>query len=116
MGVDGGGLFKDFLSATWKRLPIQKGNFLFSETPDRTLFPNPRYANTLEKQFSEDSDNDVMVMHDSNEESDREKWLVYSYFYLGVILGKACGEGILLDASSGLLSFKLRGKPLSFLI
>ena len=39
-----------------------------------------------------------MVMHDSNEESDREKWLVYSYFYLGVILGKACGEGILLDA------------------
>ena len=112
-GVDGGGLFKDFLSATVEEaFDPKEGNFLFSETPDRTLFPNPRYANTLEKQFSEDSDNDVMVMHDSNEESDREKWLVYSYFYLGVILGKACGEGILLDAPlAGFFLSKLRGKP-----
>ena len=53
-----------------------------------------------------------MITRDSNEESDREKWLVYSYFYLGAILGKACGEGILLDAPlAGFFLSKLRGKP-----
>ena len=122
-GVDGGGLFKDFLSATVEEaFDPKEGNFLFCETPDRTLYPNPRYANTLEKQFSEfgddrnddddDDDDDVMITRDSNEESDREKWLVYSYFYLGAILGKACGEGILLDAPlAGFFLSKLRGKP-----
>jgi ubiquitin-protein ligase E3 C len=114
-GVDGGGLFKDFLSATVEEaFDPKEGNFLFCETPDRTLYPNPRYANALEKQFSEagNEGDEIMVTYDSNEEGDRERWLVYSYFYLGAILGKACGEGILLDAPlAGFFLSKLRGKP-----
>ena len=68
----------------------------------------------MEKQFSEagNEGDEIMVTYDSNEEGDRERWLVYSYFYLGAILGKACGEGILLDAPlAGFFLSKLRGKP-----
>ena len=64
-GVDGGGLFKDFLSATVETLA--KWDAL----------SNPRYANTLEKQFS------GRQRCDGYARSKRgEKWLVYSYFYL----------------------------------
>jgi ubiquitin-protein ligase E3 C len=42
-GVDGGGLFKDFLSAFIEEAfdPAATGPGLFVETPDRTLYPNP---------------------------------------------------------------------------
>lgn len=120
-GVDGGGLFKDFLSATVEEAFDPKdGNFLFCETPDRTLYPNPRYGKTAQQDQRNQADDvnsdDFMITYDSSErdggQTDREKWLMYSYFYLGAILGKACGEGILLDAPlAGFFLSKLKSKP-----
>lgn len=70
-GVDGGGLFKDFMeSITKAAFDIQYG--LFKETPDHLLYPNPASH----------------MMHDEH----------LQYFeFLGKILGKAMFEGILVD-------------------
>ncbi|KAH7436454.1 hypothetical protein KP509_05G020700 [Ceratopteris richardii] len=70
-GVDGGGLFKDFMeSITKAAFDIQYG--LFKETPDHLLYPNPASH----------------MVHDEH----------LQYFeFLGKILGKAMYEGILVD-------------------
>lgn len=70
-GVDGGGLFKDFMeNITKAAFDIQYG--LFKETPDHLLYPNPA----------------SLMVHDEHLE----------YFeFLGKILGKAMFEGILVD-------------------
>ncbi|KAI5078375.1 hypothetical protein GOP47_0006046 [Adiantum capillus-veneris] len=70
-GVDGGGLFKDFMeSITKAAFDIQYG--LFKETPDHLLYPNPASH----------------MVHDEH--------LQY-FMFLGKILGKAMFEGILVD-------------------
>ena len=88
-GVDGGGLFKDFLSALIEEAfdPVKTG--LFVETPDRTLYPNP--ASYLRAG------------------PDHLRKLEF----LGAILGKAVYEGILVDLPlAGFFLAKLRdGRP-----
>lgn len=70
-GIDGGGIFKDFMeSITQSAFDVQYG--LFKETEDHHLYPNPG------------SD----VVH--------EQHLQY-FRFLGCLLGKAMYEGILID-------------------
>ncbi|KAJ7525501.1 hypothetical protein O6H91_17G053900 [Diphasiastrum complanatum] len=70
-GVDGGGIFKDFMeNITKAAFDIQYG--LFKETADHLLYPNPASH----------------MVHDDH----------LSYFeFLGKVLGKAMFEGILVD-------------------
>ena len=71
-GVDGGGLFKDFLNDLISESFDPKFG-LFVEAPERTLYPNPASAIAAGPRHLE-------------------------YFcFLGAILGKACYDGILLD-------------------
>jgi ubiquitin-protein ligase E3 C len=83
-GVDGGGLFKDFLGAlVAEAFDAKRG--LFKETPDLTLYPNP--ASELECG------------------SDHLRRLEF----LGAVLGKAVYEGILVDVPlAGFFLAKLR--------
>ena len=88
-GVDGGGLFKDFLSALVEEaFDPRAADPLFVETPERTLFPNPSLgpnpANKLRR-----------------------------LEFLGAMLGKAVYEGILVDLPlAGFFLAKLRdGRP-----
>lgn len=70
-GVDGGGIFKDFMeNITKAAFDIQYG--LFKETADHLLYPNPASH----------------MVHDEH--------LLY-FEFLGKILGKAMFEGILVD-------------------
>ncbi|KAH9545895.1 hypothetical protein CY35_12G070200 [Sphagnum magellanicum] len=70
-GVDGGGIFKDFMENVTKvAFAIQYG--LFKETADHLLYPNPA------------SD----MVHDDH---------LHYFEFLGKILGKAMFEGILVD-------------------
>ena len=87
-GVDGGGLFKDFLSALIEEAFDPKVG-LFVETPDRTLYPNPaswKHAGADHLRKLE---------------------------FLGAMLGKAVYEGILVDLPlAGFFLAKLRdGRP-----
>ena len=88
-GVDGGGLFKDFLSALVEEAfdPVKTG--LFVETPDRTLYPNP----ASERRAGRDH--------------------LRKLEFLGAMLGKAVYEGILVDLPlAGFFLAKLRdGRP-----
>ena len=88
-GVDGGGLFKDFLSALIEEAfdPVKTG--LFVETPDRTLYPNPASY--------------IRAGPDHLRKLE----------FLGAILGKAVYEGILVDLPlAGFFLAKLRdGRP-----
>lgn len=89
-GVDGGGLFKDFLNDLIAEAFNPKFG-LFIETPERTLYPNP-----------------ASEMHAG------ERHLQY-FFFLGAILGKACYEGILLDVPlAGFLLAALKGRRVEF--
>ena len=83
-GVDGGGLFKDFLGAlVAEAFDAKRG--LFKETPDLTLYPNP--ASELECG------------------PDHLRRLEF----LGAVLGKAVYEGILVDVPlAGFFLAKLR--------
>ncbi|CAM6100980.1 unnamed protein product [Calypogeia fissa] len=70
-GVDGGGIFKDFMeNITKAAFDIQYG--LFKETSDHLLFPNPSSS----------------MVHDDH---------LHYFEFLGKILGKAMFEGILVD-------------------
>ncbi|KAF9593762.1 hypothetical protein IFM89_025212 [Coptis chinensis] len=70
-GIDGGGIFKDFMeNITRAAFNVQYG--LFKETADHLLYPNPGSG----------------IVH--------EKHLEYFHF-LGVVLGKAYVRGILVD-------------------
>ncbi|KAK3137442.1 hypothetical protein QOZ80_5BG0452280 [Eleusine coracana subsp. coracana] len=70
-GIDGGGIFKDFMeNITRAAFDIQYG--LFKETVDHLLYPNPGSG----------------LVH--------EQHLQYFHF-LGILLGKAMYEGILVD-------------------
>ena len=83
-GVDGGGLFKDFLGALVAEAFDEKRG-LFKETPDLTLYPNP--ASELECG------------------PDHLRRLEF----LGAVLGKAVYEGILVDVPlAGFFLAKLR--------
>ena len=87
-GVDGGGLFKDFLSALVEEAfdPVKTG--LFVETPDRTLYPNPA----------------------SERRAGREQLLKLEFPL--AMLGKAVYEGILVDLPLAGFLAKLRdGRP-----
>ena len=89
-GVDGGGLFKDFLNDLIAEAFDPKFG-LFVETPERTLYPNP-----------------------ASEIHVGEKHLQYFYF-LGAILGKAAYEGILLDVPlAGFFLASLKGRHIEF--
>ena len=89
-GVDGGGLFKDFLNDLISESFDPKFG-LFVETPERTLYPNPASAI------------DAGPRH-----------LEYFYF-LGAILGKACYDGILLDVPlAGFFLASLKGRHIEF--
>lgn len=89
-GVDGGGLFKDFLNDLIAESFDPKFG-LFAETPERTLYPNP-----------------------ASEIHAGERHLQYFYF-LGAILGKACYEGILLDVPlAGFFLSSLKGRHVEF--
>ncbi|XP_026435029.1 E3 ubiquitin-protein ligase UPL6-like isoform X1 [Papaver somniferum] len=70
-GIDGGGIFKDFMeNITRAAFNVQYG--LFKETADHLLYPNPGSG----------------LVHEQH----------YNFFYfLGVVLGKAMFEGILVD-------------------
>jgi ubiquitin-protein ligase E3 C len=87
-GVDGGGLFKDFLSALAEEA-FDKSNGLFVETPDRTLYPNP----ASERACGRDH--------------------LRRLEFLGAVLGKAVYEGVLVDVPlAGFFLAKLRdGRP-----
>ncbi|KAG6553003.1 hypothetical protein Mapa_005340 [Marchantia paleacea] len=70
-GVDGGGIFKDFMeNITKAAFDIQYG--LFKETSDHLLYPNPASN----------------MVHDDH---------LHYFEFLGKILGKAMFEGILVD-------------------
>ena len=85
-GVDGGGLFKDFLNDLISESFDPKFG-LFVETPERTLYPNPASAIAA-----------------------GPRHLEYFYF-LGAILGKACYDGILLDVPlAGFFLASLKGR------
>lgn len=88
-GVDGGGLFKDFLNDLIAQAfdPVTTG--LFAETPDRTLYPNPASVRRCG------------VDH------------LRKLEFLGAMLGKAVYEGILVDLPlAGFFLAKLRdGRP-----
>jgi len=89
-GVDGGGLFKDFLNDLITEAFDPKFG-LFVETPERTLYPNP-----------------------ASEIHAGAKHLQYFYF-LGAILGKAAYEGILLDVPlAGFFLAALKGRHVEF--
>ena len=89
-GVDGGGLFKDFLNDLISESFNPKFG-LFIETPERTLYPNPASA-----------------IHAG------PRHLEYFYF-LGAILGKACYDGILLDVPlAGFFLASLKGRHIEF--
>jgi ubiquitin-protein ligase E3 C len=89
-GVDGGGLFKDFLNDLITEAFDPKFG-LFVETPERTLYPNP-----------------------ASEIHAGAKHLQYFYF-LGAILGKAAYEGILLDVPlAGFFLAALKGGHVEF--
>ena len=88
-GVDGGGLFKDFLNdliaASFD--PVKTG--LVAETPDRTLYPNPASVRRCGPDH------------------------LRKLEFLGAMLGKAVYEGILVDLPlAGFFLAKLRdGRP-----
>ena len=89
-GVDGGGLFKDFLNDLITEAFDPKFG-LFLETPERMLYPNP-----------------------ASEIHAGAKHLEYFYF-LGAILGKAVYEGILLDVPlAGFFLASLKGRHIQF--
>ena len=89
-GVDGGGLFKDFLNDLIAEAFDPKFG-LFVETPERTLYPNP-----------------------ASELHAGERHLQYFYF-LGAILGKACYDGILLDVPlADFFLASLKGRHVEF--
>ena len=89
-GVDGGGLFKDFLNDLITESFDPKFG-LFVETPERMLYPNP-----------------------ASEIHAGEKHLQYFYF-LGAIIGKAAYEGILLDVPlAGFFLAALKGGHVEF--
>ena len=87
-GVDGGGLFKDFLGALVREAFDAKAG-LFAETPDLTLYPNPASETACG--------------------ADHLRRLEF----LGAVLGKAVYEGILVDVPlAGFFLAKLRdGRP-----
>ena len=87
-GVDGGGLFKDFLGALCaEAFDVKRG--LFAETPERTLYPNPA--------------SELLCGPDHLRRLE----------FLGAVLGKAVYEGILVDVPlAGFFLAKLRdGRP-----
>jgi ubiquitin-protein ligase E3 C len=87
-GVDGGGLFKDFLGAlVAEAFDVKRG--LFAETPERTLYPNPA--------------SELLCGPDHLRRLE----------FLGAVLGKAVYEGILVDVPlAGFFLAKLRdGRP-----
>ena len=88
-GVDGGGLFKDFLNDLIAEAfdPVKTG--LFAETPDRTLYPNPASVRRCGPDH------------------------LRKLEFLGAMLGKAVYEGILVDLPlAGFFLAKLRdGRP-----
>ncbi|URE02387.1 HECTc [Musa troglodytarum] len=70
-GVDGGGIFKDFMeNIIQAAFDVQSG--LFKETPDHLLYPNPGSA----------------LVHEQH---------LQFFHFLGTLLGKAMSEGILVD-------------------
>lgn len=70
-GIDGGGIFKDFMeNITRSAFDVQYG--LFKETSDHLLYPNPGSG----------------LVHDKHLEF---------FHFLGIVLGKAMFEGILVD-------------------
>ncbi|THU67840.1 hypothetical protein C4D60_Mb05t28930 [Musa balbisiana] len=70
-GVDGGGIFKDFMeNIIQAAFDVQFG--LFKETPDHLLYPNPGSA----------------LVHEQH---------LQFFHFLGTLLGKAMYEGILVD-------------------
>lgn len=77
-GIDGGGVFKEFLTTLCKEA-VNTNNGLFASTGDNLLYPSPMYY-------------------------DKEEQLK-SLEFLGRIIGKAMYEGILID--SGFASFFL---------
>jgi len=84
-GVDGGGLFKDFLNALTKEA-FDPGYGLFKETPDHLLYPNPASS----------------LAHDQH---------LALFEFMGVILGKAMYEGILVELPFAFFFLsKLRGR------
>ncbi|KAL9543299.1 hypothetical protein MBANPS3_008177 [Mucor bainieri] len=72
-GIDGGGVFKEFLTGLSKEaFNVNYG--LFTATPEQLLYPNPSFSATEPQQLE--------------------------YFkFLGLIIGKAVYEGILLDVA-----------------
>ena len=87
-GVDGGGLFKDFLGAlVAEAFDAKRG--LFAETPERTLYPNPASETACGPDH------------------------LRRLEFLGAVLGKAVYEGILVDVPlAGFFLAKLRdGRP-----
>ena len=86
-GVDGGGLFKDFLSALMGEAFDPTIGGLFVETPTRTLYPNP----ASEQQVGPDH--------------------LKRLEFLGAVLGKAVYEQILVDVPlAGFFLSKLRDR------
>lgn len=87
--MDGGGLFKDFLSALMAEAFDPESGGLFVETPTRTLYPNPA------------SELAVGATH------------LRKLEFLGAVLGKAVYEQILVDVPlAGFFLSKLRdGRP-----
>ena len=84
-GIDGGGLFKDFLDSFIIKAYNPDGG-LFLETQDRLLYPNPDSAKYVPDNLE-----------------------IYSF--LGRMLGKAVYEGILLELPfAGFFLTKLRGR------
>ncbi|KAI8970934.1 hypothetical protein BDB01DRAFT_812998 [Pilobolus umbonatus] len=70
-GIDGGGVFKEFLTGlSHEAFDVNYG--LFVSTPDQLLYPNPSYYAVGSSQLSQ-------------------------FEFLGLIIGKAVYEGILLD-------------------
>ncbi|KAM7279030.1 hypothetical protein ACFE04_006164 [Oxalis oulophora] len=70
-GIDGGGIFKDFMeNITRTAFDVQYG--LFKETPDHLLYPNPGSGLSHEQHLQ-------------------------FFHFLGTLLGKAMFEGILVD-------------------
>ncbi|KAI9026654.1 hypothetical protein CLU79DRAFT_853565 [Phycomyces nitens] len=74
-GIDGGGVFKEFLTCLGHEA-FDTNYGLFLATPDQLLYPNPSALHT---------------------ESLREQLVFYEF--LGLIIGKALYEGILLDVA-----------------
>ncbi|OZJ02434.1 hypothetical protein BZG36_04466 [Bifiguratus adelaidae] len=84
-GIDGGGVFKEFLTSLAKQA-LDTNYGLFKATDDQLLYPNPHTYSTESSQLA-------------------------FYEFLGRILGKALYEGILVDAAfAGFFLSKWLGK------